>query len=775
MLVEECLYFPVSVLSLAKKLSITVSVKPTSNAELMRESRSLKMDDYKKFLFGKSKAMQEVGFEAKKFHPRLFEYQKAVTKRALKAGRFCIWADAGLGKTVMQLAWADQIKGNVLVVAPLAVASQTIEEGKTINVEVKFVREQSQVKSGISITNYEMLHAFDPSKFKGLVLDESSRLAGLDGKQRRVILDEYTQIPMRLACSATPSPNDYMEIGSHAEFVGASTYAEMLSMFFVHDGGETQKWRLKGHAQDDFWKWVCSWAVMFRKPSDIGFPDEDFELPKLEVIEHAVDTGWKENGYYGLLPFVASSLRERIRARNRTVSERIQCCAELVNNSKEAWIVWCNLNVESDGAEKVLKDSVQIKGGDSIEDKIKSLIGFSNGQIRVMVSKPSITGFGLNWQHCHNVVFLGLSDSWQAYYQAVRRCWRFGQKEKVKVHIIVSTAEGAVLKNILRKEADAEKMMTRMVQATHSHWENSQLNDSFYMQKQETGTGWTMILGDCVEAMRKVHRDSIDFSVFSPPFASLYTYSASDRDMGNCRNHDEFHEHFKFCIEQLFRTMKPGRLVSFHCMNLTTSKSRDGYIGLRDFRGEMIRLFVGAGFIYHSEVCIWKDPVTAMQRTKAIGLLWKQLKKDSSLSRQGIADYLVTVRKPGDNGEFIAHSEKDFPVKLWQKWASPIWNDINPSDTLQYRSAREHKDERHIAPLQLEVIRRALMLWSNPDDLVLSPFAGIGSEGVVSLQCGRRFMGIELKHSYWKQACRNLEHTGQKQQTLLPLDIAGVD
>lgn len=274
---------------------------------------------------------------------------------------------------------------------------------------------------------------------------------------------------------------------------------------------------------------------------------------------------------------------------------------------------------------------------------------------------------------------------------------------------------------------------------------------------------------DCVDVVRSLPDSSVDFTVFSPPFASLYTYSNSPRDMGNVRDHSEFYEHFRFLVGELLRVTVPGRLLSFHCMNLPTSKSRDGFIGIRDFRGELIRMFTDAGWIFHSEVCIWKDPVTAMQRTKAIGLLHKQLKKDSCLSRQGIPDYLVTMRKPGENPKPVEHTNDSFPVQLWQKYASPVWMDINPSDTLQYRSAREDKDERHICPLQLEVIRRALKMWSNPGDTVLSPFTGIGSEGYVALHEGRKFIGAELKASYFRQACANLASAVAQKGSMLPM------
>src|SRR5690625_3921 len=288
---------------------------------------------------------------------------------------------------------------------------------------------------------------------------------------------------------------------------------------------------------------------------------------------------------------------------------------------------------------------------------------------------------------------------------------------------------------------------------------------------QEITEEYSIYNADCVEVARSLPDESLDFSVFSPPFSSLYTYSNSDRDMGNSKSDEEFYEHFRFLVKELFRTIKSGRLVSFHCMNLPTTKSHDGFIGIKDFRGEMIKLFQEEGFIYHSEVCIWKDPVTAMQRTKALGLLHKTIRKDSSMSRQGIPDYVVTMRKPGENQEFISHTHEEFPVDLWQKIASPVWMDINQSDTLQFRHARADEDERHIAPLQLEVIERALMLWSNPNDVVFSPFLGIGSEGYQSIKQGRRFIGTELKPSYFQVAKKNLNRAIEENNQLDIFDL----
>lgn len=291
---------------------------------------------------------------------------------------------------------------------------------------------------------------------------------------------------------------------------------------------------------------------------------------------------------------------------------------------------------------------------------------------------------------------------------------------------------------------------------------------------KEIAEEYALYNGDSAEVLKMLPEESVHYIIYSPPFQSLYVYSNSDRDLGNCRSAEEFYEQFRFIGEELFRVLKPGRLMSFHCMNLPTSKERDGYIGIRDFRGELIKFFQEIGFIYHSEVCIWKDPVTAMQRTKALGLLHKQLKKDSCMSRQGIPDYLVTMRKPGENPERVTHTNESFPVQVWQKYASPVWMDINPNDTLQYRSAREEQDERHICPLQLPVIQRGIELWSNPGDIVLTPFMGIGSETYMAVKMGRKAVGCELKESYYRQAVANTKAALNTKQMDM-FDVMGND
>jgi hypothetical protein len=494
-----------------------------------------------------------------------------------------------------------------------------------------------------------------------------------------------------------------------------------------------------------------------------------------------------------LFAMPAATLQERIAARRASVGNRVEQCAEIVNMlPDDQWVVWCDLNAESDALAKSIIGAVEVRGSDSIEHKEQAMADFASGKARVIVSKPSICGFGMNWQHCANMAFVGLSDSYEQFYQAVRRCWRFGQKSKVRVHVITAATEGAVVANIQRKEADAARMAQNMVKHMASINESNirgtaRMRDEYQTNVTE-GKGWTAYQGDCVEGVQAMPDDSIDFSIFSPPFASLYTYSNSARDMGNSKDDAEFFEHFAFLTQELFRVTKPGRLLSFHCMDMPTSKARDGVIGVRDFRGELIRCFEASGWVFHSSVVIWKDPVTAMQRTKALGLLHKTIRKDSAMSRQGLPDYLVTMRKPGVNAEPIAHNAADFTVDEWQQLASPVWASasgeytdgflklcgpyagdrcgIDPTETLQRDEARDQKDERHICPLQLEVIRRAIRLWTNPGDLVLSPFMGIGSDGYCALQMGREFTGIELKASYYRVACDNLKRAEVSQQNL---------
>jgi hypothetical protein len=726
--------------------------------------------NYLNFLKSKARTFVPTGLDVSlsDLNQKLFDFQRDIVRWALKKGKACIFLSTGLGKTAIQLEWANQVhkrtRGKVLILAPLAVASQTVAEGNKFDIAVNHFREAKDIKDGINITNYESLGKFDCAQFSGVVLDESSILKSYSSKTRNQIIASFGSTPYRLACTATPAPNDHMELGNHAEFVGVMSRTEMLSLFFVHDGGETSKWRLKKHAEIEFWKWMASWAVMLSKPADVGYETAGYNLPPLEVIEVTVDDATAANRLAEMKAdrrVKRVNLEEARELRSITIAKRVEAAAKIVNEASGQWVVWCDLNDESSALAAAIPGSVEVVGSDKIEFKEQSFNKFTSGEIRVLVTKPSIAGFGMNWQNCHNTVFVGLSYSFEAYYQAVRRFWRFGQLNPVKAYVVTSSAETGVVEAIKMKEQKFGQMLSGMISATQEitkeNIKQTEHATDPYAEESTRGKSWLMMLGDSCTRMSELPNNSVGFSIFSPPFASLYTYSNSDRDLGNCNGDGEFFKHFTFIIGELLRVTKPGRLVSVHCMLLPTSKERNGYIGIRDFRGDVIRSFQAAGFIFHSEVAIWKNPVIAMQRTKALGLLHKQIRKDSAMSRNGINDYLITFRKPGENTQPISHTHETFPVSMWQQFASPVWADINPSNTLQYRSARDNNDERHICPLQLSVVQRAIYLWSNPGDLVLSPFAGIGSEGWQAIAMGRRFMGIELKRSYYEAAVKNLQ------------------
>lgn len=426
--------------------------------------------DYQDFLKRKTLIAPAVGISVDKedINPQLFDFQRDIVRWALRKGRAAIFAGCGLGKTPMQLEWArhvhNQTHGDVLILAPLAVASQTVQEGRKFGIKVHLCRKQADIKPGINITNYEMLQHFDPGAFVGIVLDESSILKAYDGKTRTEIINAFKATPFRLACTATPAPNDHMELGNHSEFLGVMTRSEMLSMFFVHDGGNTSKWRLKGHAVERFWEWVASWAVMLQKPSDLGYDDGDFVLPELRIHQITLNLGKPAEGE--LFPVVAETLQERQKVRNSTVPERAAKCAEIANQLDEPMIAWCNLNGESEELTKRIYGAVEIRGSHTPEQKEERMRGFTQGEFLKLVTKPSIAGFGMNWQHCSKMAFVGLSDSFEEYYQAVRRCWRFGQKNPVDIYVITADTEGAVVENIKRKEADFEAMLAGMISVT---------------------------------------------------------------------------------------------------------------------------------------------------------------------------------------------------------------------------------------------------------------------------------------------------------------------
>lgn len=420
---------------------------------------------YSEFLNKKQFAIIDAGFTYDGWMPEgIFDFQRDLVKWALKRGRAALFCDTGLGKTIMQLTWAyavqDMNRKPVLIVAPLCVAQQTVREGAKFGIAVDYIREPKFTNALIHITNYEMLKNFNPADYCGIVLDESSILKGMDGKMRASITEFASTIPYRLSCTATPSPNDFMELGTQSEFLGIMSQTEMLAMFFIHDGEDTSKWRLKGHGQRKFWEWLATWSVVIRSPADLGYDATGYDLPPIEYHEHIIET----EPSTGLFVEVAMGLQERNAARKESVQERVKMAVDVVNGiGDDAVVVWCNLNEESNLLADDMPALVEVVGADKPSHKEKSAIDFADGTIQGIISKPSIFGFGLNWQHCHQMVFVGLSDSWEKYYQAIRRCWRFGQKHTVHVHIISADTEGGVVANIKRKEKQHKEMSEQMV------------------------------------------------------------------------------------------------------------------------------------------------------------------------------------------------------------------------------------------------------------------------------------------------------------------------
>jgi hypothetical protein len=785
---------------------------------------------------------------------------------------------------------------------------------------VTVCRSQADVQPGVNVTNYEMLAHFDPSAFGGVVLDESGILKNFMGKTKQALLEAFRGTPYKLCCTATPAPNDHLELGNHADFLGVMPANEMLARWFINDQAQAGNYRLKGHAKADYWRWVSSWAVSLTKPSDLGYSDEGFILPPLDIFTHVVevDLTTDTDGKLFRSPDLSSTgihkeKRRTLKARAGLVAELVrqsvlayggedgnerneireaqnlharvdpeeqgkdcglsaddsgaaqlstagavceQPCAsakgsrrrkgvasekprqtesatdqtirpdnrgirslatgagwgvqdlrllgqeqsELLSDGRplssdgagaravvrqlqprtgevqgqsgpagesgelpNKWVVWCDRNDEQDALAKALGPlCVSIQGTTLAQKKIELERLWREGEVPVLISKSSVFGFGLNWQHCAQMVFVGSDYSFEKRYQAIRRIWRFGQKHPCKVHVICAETELPVLETIERKRADHEEMKREM-QAAMSETQLAELGARKLRETVDedhaTGKGWELHLGDSCETLKRLDDNSVHYGLHSPPFSGLYIYSDALQDLGNCDSHEEFFEHYRFVIRELFRTAVPGSIHSIHCKDLPLYKGRDGAAGLYDFPGDCIRAFEAEGWTFHSRVTIWKSPVTEMQRTKNHGLLYKNLRADSRGSRSGMADYVLSFRKWEGETPFpepVTHTHEGFALDQWQEWASPVWMDINQMDVLNVQAARADRDEKHICPIQLGLVERLLVLYSRPGDLVLSPFAGIGSEGYQAVKLGRRFWGCELKRSYWEQACRNL-------------------
>lgn len=716
--------------------------------------------EYTEFLEKKRTSFIDSGFnvDEKDLNSNLFDFQRHIVKTALRKGKYAVFADCGLGKTLMQLEWANHVckKTNkpVLILAPLAVGGQTIKEGLKFGIDIyKFTTNSNASTPDIFISNYEQLDNIDCSIFAGVVLDESSILKNFEGKTKNDVIDKFTNTQYKLACTATPSPNDPMELGNHSEFLNIMSRNEVLAMYFVHDGGETAKWRIKGHCEQLFWDWVSEWAVMLAKPSDLGFSADGYNLPPLNLIEKQVKSADRDNGQlFNDVAISATNFNSELRL---TKTERLSEVVDIVNNSKENFIIWIKQNEEGEYLKKLIPDAVEVKGSDTNEYKESKLVGFGNNEFRVLITKGKIAMFGMNYQNCANQIVASPDFSFEMLYQQIRRSYRFGQKNDVNIYLITTDTMRNVIESINKKQKQFEHMQYAMTVAV-----NKNLNSTKKIKMQRETKNYKSEyadwrLGDSVQLIKTIPDESVGFSVFSPPFASLYTYSDELEDMGNSKNYDEFLFAFNFIVKDLFRILWSGRNVAVHCMDLPIQKGKEGYIGLRDFSGMILKSFTDAGFIYASRITIWKDPVTEMTRTKALGLLHKQIKKDSTMSRVGIPDYIMVFRKDGDRSNPVTNTE--LPVSLWQKYASPVWMDIDYGDTLNVQSARNEKDEKHICPLQLGTIERLVHLYTNKGDTVFTPFGGIGSELFQSIKMGRKAIGFELKKQYFDVGQSNIK------------------
>lgn len=926
--------------------------------------------DYASFLKKKTEIDYDCGFDVplSEIHARLslgqWGYQASIVKWAVRKGRAALFEDCGLGKTIQQVEWLniicrhERIKG--IIVCPLSVAEQTINEAKLIDVEIVYAACLTECinPTGIYITNYERLDHFDGHDFGAVVLDESSILKGQNGKTKARIFKMFKETPFRLSCTATPSPNDIAEMSNQVEYLGIMSSAEMLSKFFVNDSANGSGWRLKGHAKSDFYRWMATWCVFIRRPSDIGFSDEGFELPPLNIqavftdsvyipdgelfpadkvkgltgriderkksIQNKVDTlvsliktnidkqceyginlqheqtresgiqsevlsgkcgcrqeaeermvsekqgiirqGEKKQLSKGIsqgtsgkiyqdkraersteystkqeiqrrfvikrkgtgksigmaenesgekkgstsieiqnntarLQFTLTETRvqmcymrndrrieskdfpfcrplPRVWESSRSSLHQLQSCAREVQGQyrttekchtilRDQWIVWCGLNDEQKEVKKALDkmsiSNVSVSGDTPIEKKLEYFREWKSNESDILISKVKVAGFGLNLQNAHNMAFIGMGDSFEMYYQAIRREYRFGQKKPVNVYLVLTNAEQSILANVMRKERDNAEMIDAVVREmadfTKDEIQTGTVKYSDTMELQTVkGDKFTALLGDSCETIKTLKDESVDLSIFSPPFFSLYTYSPSMRDMGNSLNDDEFWTHFKFLIPELFRVIKTGRICAVHCMQVPALLGKDGYIGIKDFRGDIIENFSACGFVYHGEFVLPKNPQAQSIRTHAKGLTFTQFEKDCSWSRPALLDYMLIFRKPGEPETIIKNGDfegSEVTRNEWKDIASGILRSVRETYTLN--TIKHDGDERHVCPLQLDAIDIITRLYSNKGETVYSPFGGVGSEGYQAILNDRYAILGELKPEYFSQLVDNLK------------------
>jgi hypothetical protein len=731
--------------------------------------------NYQELLENKKVKSFESGFhiELTELNPLMKSFQKHCVQRALRFGNFALFEPPGAGKTLQQLEWGYHVAKHtsqpVLLLAPLAVIGQTIEdEAPKFKYNVRELTDKITADDlqGCLIwaINYDSLHKYLHliHLFSGVILDESSILKNFTGETKKFLMETFTRTPYKLACSATPAPNDLNEYGNHSEFLNILDSQDMRAKWFVRDEG-MNNYRLKAHAKADFYAWLATWCIMFNHPSDIGFDEVGYDLPKLNYIEKQIQTEQRGNGkIFNDTAVDATTLSKEMKL---TKIQRLDEVAAIVNNSTETFCIWVTLDTEAEELLKLIPGSVNVTGSDKNEVKKRNLLAFGRGEIRVLITKTKMAMYGLNWQVCHNTIFASFNFSFEALYQAIRRFLRFGQSHEVNCWLITTDTMQNVLQNIQVKEKQHNESILEVSKAING--KTYGLLDAYTYREVKNEFMWLM-KGDSAIELSRIPSNSVDFIIYSPPFKSLFTYSNYIHDLGNNENSAAFWDQYLFIVKELYRVLKPGRIMACHTKDLGVYKNSSGYTGMDNFTDEHTMFIQNAispanspiGFKLHSKTTIWCDPVLEMQRTKTQRLLYKTLTSNSALTGIGMAEYMRYFKKwdgtDESNWEPVTHlTKKNIPLDLWQKWASPVWMDIKRTDVLNNKEGTDMGDEKHIAPLQLEVNHRCINLWSNPGDTVLTPFLGIGSEGYVAINNNRYAIGIELKDSYFDTAVKN--------------------
>lgn len=671
------------------------------------------MDDYLEFIQEKVERVSPVGFhvskeQIKRDFPLLFDFQVAIIEWGLRIGRCAVFAECGLGKTFMQLVWAHYVAKEtgkpVLILAPLGVTGQTVNEAKKLGLDLVY-RRTMQEWDGFTniITNYEMLKNWDLSYFSGGVWDESSILKNYNGKTKQLIFDKFYMVDYLMALTATPAPNDARELGNHAEGLRIMKSSIMERTWFKHDSANVHESILKPHAANDFWRWVNEWAVCCQVPSDLGsFDDTGYILPDLNLIGHVVEVdhtrAWDEtgkNGQMSLLLTGKTSATNMHAEKRATIKDRMEMAAQIVRDIQERKpdefiIVWCEYNYEADQLVKLLPDAVEVRGNESVDVKQQKLIDFSEGKHQVLITKPKIAAHGLNWQHVGEQVWTSITHKFEPFYQGYKRSHRFGRKGPVNCHIIYAESEGDILSNLNRKHQAHEEMQAQMVKFMK---QNGMSPTSPFKATPmgiggdvAEGDGWKVYHGDSAVQLKKVESETVDFWVQSPPFKQIFVYSDNAEDLGNCINDEQFYKQYQFILKEQLRASKPGTYKAEHCQDLPLLKQDTGHeIGIVDFPGELIKIHQDAGWEFAGSKTVWKDPVIEMQRTKRLSLLWsKSFCEKTEQARQGVADYVLIFRKPDG------------------------------------KSKPEQKTE--LAKIPESVVMRCIDLWTNSGENIYSPY-----------------------------------------------------